>query len=225
MKTIAETRILKLKELVAEYGSAKALAERISKDPSQLSQWMNASKDSKTGKPRGMSSDIARYIETSCEKPSGWLDTPTASRTERPADSLEVAGMIPVISWVNAGSWEDPVDNYHVGDAEIWLPCPPNCNKESTFGLKITGDSMDDGSSGGYRDGEIVFVDGSQVEPVHNSDIVVKNESGKVTFKRLINSGGAWYLKPLNPNWPEKIIDLGERSTIVGRVMFSGRHR
>jgi len=133
--------------------------------------------------------------------------------------------MIPLISWVTAGAWEDPIDNHAVGDAEEWLPCPPNCQAGSTFALNITGDSMDDGSKDGYRDGEIIFVDGSQIEPKHNSDVVVKNGGGKVTFKRLLNSNGTWYLKPLNPDWPDKIIELDEHAALVGRVLFSGKFR
>jgi len=144
---------------------------------------------------------------------------------ENNADKAPTASMIPLISWVTAGAWEEPIDNHAVGDAEEWLPCPPNCQAGSTFALNITGDSMDDGSKDGYRDGEIIFVDGSQIEPKHNSDVVVKNGGGKVTFKRLLNSNGTWYLKPLNPDWPDKIIELDEHATLVGRVLFSGKFR
>lgn len=135
------------------------------------------------------------------------------------------AKRVPLISWVTAGTWEEPVDNYAVGDAEEWLPCPPGCNDASTFALLVTGESMDDGTPQGYRDGEIIFVDGSQLEPQHNSDVVVRNGGGKVTFKRLINSNGEWLLKPLNKDWPDKIIPLDEGSKIIGRVMFSGMKR
>jgi SOS-response transcriptional repressor LexA len=134
-------------------------------------------------------------------------------------------GQIPLVSWVRAGSWDEPIDNHHVGDAEDWLPCPPNCREHSTFALRISGPSMDDGSPAGYRDGELIFVDGSRIEPQHNADVVVKNGDGKVTFKRLINSNGTWYLTPLNPDWPEKILEMTPGSHIVGRVMFSGRMR
>ena len=138
---------------------------------------------------------------------------------------VEKVSKIPLISWVTAGSWDDPIDNHHVGDAEEWLPCPLECRPDATFALRVTGESMDSGAADGYRDGEIIFVDGSQVEPKHNADVIVKNGGGKVTFKRLINSNGTWYLKPLNPNWPDKIIELDEHATLVGRVMFSGKAR
>jgi len=139
--------------------------------------------------------------------------------------SLEKVQKIPLISWVNAGIWEDPTDNHHVGDAEEWLPCPLECRPDATFALRVTGESMDSGGADGYRDGEIIFVDGSKIEPKHNADFIVKNGEGKVTFKRLVNSNGTWFLKPLNPNWPEKIIELDKHAKLVGRVMFSGKSR
>lgn len=135
------------------------------------------------------------------------------------------AGKIPLISWVRAGSWDEPIDNYQLGDAEDWVPSPPDCNTTTTFALTVTGESMDDGTSQGYRDGELIYVDGSRITPEHNADVVVKNGSGKVTFKRLVLSNGDWYLKPLNPDWPEKIIQMDDDAHIVGRVIFSGKKR
>lgn len=189
---------------------------------------------------QGVQSDklkqIASALGTSVSKIHGLFEDPSeplfdeaeqASMgvMEKSAPYYTHAGKVPLISWVTAGSWEDPIDNYHVGDAEEWLPCPPNCQENTTFALTVTGESMDDGGPNGYRDGEMIFVDGSKAEPQHNADVIVKNGGGKVTFKRLINSNGDWFLKPLNPNWPDKTIPLDSEATIVGRVMFSGRMR
>lgn len=135
------------------------------------------------------------------------------------------AGKTPLISWNTAGTLTEQANNYQVGDAEDWLPCPPNCQENSTFALRLTGDSMDDGTAQGYHDGEIIFIDRTKSAAEHNADVLVKTHNGGVTFKRLIQSDGSWYLKPLNPNWPTKIIELGSSSHIVGRVLFSCRFR
>jgi hypothetical protein len=64
-----------LRTLVAEAGGTQeALGAKIQKSPAQISQWLNASKDSKTGKPRTMSRATAREIERRCGKPEGWMD-------------------------------------------------------------------------------------------------------------------------------------------------------
>lgn len=63
-----------LKRLASEYTSVANLAKVLGRSSSQVSQWINANKDSKTGKPRTISSASARMIETACGKPQGWMD-------------------------------------------------------------------------------------------------------------------------------------------------------
>ena len=132
--------------------------------------------------------------------------------------------LIPLISWVQAGDWVEPVDPFQPGYADEWYPCPVPSDPYRSFVLIVQGDSMDSGSADGYRDGEMIFVDPTQ-DAGHNDDVIVKNGKGEVTFKRLVQSGTKAYLKPLNPNWPDKIIPLDEHAVIVGRVIFSGKKR
>lgn len=66
----------RLASLVEELGSVQAVADKVEKAPAQVSQWLNASTDFKSGRPRNMSSDIARWIEGKCGKPPGWMDQP-----------------------------------------------------------------------------------------------------------------------------------------------------
>lgn len=76
MKTIEEIRQENLIALIEEMGSIQKVASAIEKSHSQVSQWKNRSKDSKTGKPRNLDSDSARMIEAKCGKEVGWLDNP-----------------------------------------------------------------------------------------------------------------------------------------------------
>lgn len=71
---VEETRRLNLLTLIALAGGQRELAERLKKNPAQISQWVNRSPDSKTGKPRVMSSGSARAIEKALAYPRGWLD-------------------------------------------------------------------------------------------------------------------------------------------------------
>ena len=229
MKELFRVRLLKaLRDMgVPEHGQGVWLSKAMKVTPKAAGKWINGDSlpdQSKWG-------DLANNLGKS--KSYFYQD-----RVEESPVSYQIGGFngvggnsnklirtIPLISWVTAGAWDDPIDNHSVGDAEAWLPCPLECRPEATFALRVMGESMDSGAVDGYRDGEIIFVDGSQVEPKHNADVIVKNGDGKVTFKRLIYSGDVWYLKPLNPNWPEKIIELDKHATLVGRVMFSGQSR
>ncbi|HJV75375.1 MAG TPA: hypothetical protein VJ654_14205 [Noviherbaspirillum sp.] len=75
MKTIDEIRRERLALLKAEYGGVGKLAEQLEKSFSQVSQWINASTHSATGKTRGISDEQCRMIEEKCEKPRGWMDS------------------------------------------------------------------------------------------------------------------------------------------------------
>ena len=74
MKSIDDIRRENLSRLRDQLGG-RQLADRIGCSESQLSQWINGSKHSVTGKKRGMRTATARVIETACSKEPGWLDT------------------------------------------------------------------------------------------------------------------------------------------------------
>jgi hypothetical protein len=74
MKLIDDIRRENLAHLREELGGLRPLAQKTERNDSQVSQWIQGSKNSGTGKPRGMRSDTARFIESKCGKPSGWLD-------------------------------------------------------------------------------------------------------------------------------------------------------
>ncbi|WP_238912516.1 hypothetical protein [Achromobacter xylosoxidans] len=76
MKTVEETRVARLRMLIAEVGSTAALnrmADRNERD-STLSQILNGAIGSKTNKPKTMGSDLARALEQATGKPRGWMD-------------------------------------------------------------------------------------------------------------------------------------------------------
>lgn len=74
MKSIDDIRRENLALLRKEVGSSRGLAARLDRDESQVGQWMHGALNSGTGKPRGMRSDTARYIEKCMGKPDGWMD-------------------------------------------------------------------------------------------------------------------------------------------------------
>lgn len=76
MDTIDSIHRHRLALLIKEHGTQAALSKVIGKSPAQISQWLNASPDSKTGKPRTMDRTTARAIEKACKKAEGWMDQP-----------------------------------------------------------------------------------------------------------------------------------------------------
>ncbi|EFU5258202.1 helix-turn-helix transcriptional regulator [Salmonella enterica] len=79
MQPIDETYRARLRLLIEQHGTQVAFAVRIGKTPAQVAQWVNASTDSKTGKPRNMSRQAAREIEKTLGLPEGWMDQPISA--------------------------------------------------------------------------------------------------------------------------------------------------
>lgn len=126
---------------------------------------------------------------------------------------------VPLISWVQAGAWQEVVDVAVAGDAERWILCPvPHSNK--TFALTVVGQSMHNpGDRRSFDDGDIIHVD-PEVPAENNSLVVVRvNSDNEATFKQLIVEGGRHFLKALNPGWPNRIIEMPEDSVICGVVI------
>ncbi|MBP6862204.1 MAG: S24 family peptidase [Neisseriaceae bacterium] len=89
MKTIAETYRDRLQLLIQRSGSQIAFAEKINRSASQVSQWINASPDSKTGTPRSLTEKSARYVERCFGLPRAWMDQPLNHSTADPLPKLK----------------------------------------------------------------------------------------------------------------------------------------
>lgn len=131
-----------------------------------------------------------------------------------------IKGYVPLISWVQAGSWCEVEDVKTLDDAEVWLPCAASHSSQS-YALRVRGLSMfNQHERRSFRDGDIIFVDPSK--DAENGSLVIAKlvDSQEATFKQLVMEGSRRFLKPLNPAWPEPIIELGEDAIICG-VVFS----
>lgn len=74
MPTIEEIRHANLLALIKEAGTIQALADKVGRSHSQLSQLKNQTKHSTTGARRTVGRDLARELEAKCGKPDGWFD-------------------------------------------------------------------------------------------------------------------------------------------------------
>jgi SOS-response transcriptional repressor LexA len=130
------------------------------------------------------------------------------------AEGPNIGRVVPLISWVQAGSFHEPIDPYRVGDAEDWLPIPKRAGPR-TFALRVRGISMEPK----YHDGEIIFVD-PDGDARNRSHVIVRLEHEKeATFKELVIEGDRRYLRALNPSWPEPVIPVTREATICGVVV------
>ncbi len=219
-----QVRLRNLELLIAEAGSAVALARLAHTSESYLSQVRRQLLTPK-GTPRGIGDDLAEKLERSMGKPHGWMDEPhddtpipeKKGGVPNAEPGPDIRGLHPLISWVQAGEWAEIAGAFELGEAEDLLPCPVRCSKD-TFVLRLKGQSMEPR----FHDGDLIFAD-PQVSPDSGKYVVVRLEdSHEATFKQLIVEGGRQYLKALNPDWPDRIIKINEDATICGVVVFKG---
>ena len=155
------------------------------------------------------------------KKSQGWMDTPHAEgaiQEEHNAhDGPDLRSLHPLISWVQAGNWYEISESFVPAYGAELLPCPVCCSPES-FVLRVRGSSMEPK----FHEGDLIFVD-PNVSPDHGKYVVVRlDESNEATFKQLIIEEGKQYLKALNPDWPNRIIEVDEEATICGVIVFKG---
>lgn len=139
-----------------------------------------------------------------------------APGTSNIADGPEMKGLVPLISWVQAGGWCEVSDIYAVGDAEQWLPCPAY-HGPRTFALRVRGLSMHNPNERhSFNDGDIIFVDPDRPAQ-HRSLVVAKlTDTQEATFKQLLVEDDKRFLMALNPSWPDRIFRINGDTEICG---------
>lgn len=156
----------------------------------------------------------ARKYERGARKPEGWLDG--LSNVEQAGD---IKGLVPLISWVQAGNWEPAHDPLQPGEAEQWMPCIASHSK-STYALRVRGDSMTapHGNTRTYPEGCIIFVDPERRSPINGDRIIARQEGEEhATFKVYKNEDGRQWLQPLNPGHEPMRQPFTVLGTIIGK--------
>lgn len=219
VKTI---RLKNLRRIIDERfnGVAGQCADALGMKRPQMSRWVTANQKSR----QGIAEESAREIERKLGYPMGYLDeiarndhAATLSDTEKQNvfPGPDIRGRIPLISWVQAGTWSEVVDIYEPGYAERWLPFLKN-NGENVFALRVEGDSMTARFGKSYPDGCIIFVDPDQRMPTNGDRIVAKLVgSQKTTFKSYTEDAGRKWLRPLNDSHPP----IYDEFFVIGKVI------
>ena len=220
-----QIRLKNLELLISEAGSAANLANLVGTNSSYLSQ-VRRQMPTQKGTPRGIGDDLAGKLEQGMGKREGWMDeqhldewglSNTAGKDTNARLGPDIRSLHPVISWAQAGDWMEIADDYEPQYGDELLPCPVKCSQDA-YVLRVLGISMEPK----FHDGDLIFVD-PHVDPTGGKYVVVMLEdTAEATFKQLIVEGGRQYLKALNPEWPNRIIEVNQNARICGVVVFKG---
>lgn len=227
MKTIGEIRRENMLIAQDRVGGAEQLAELADLSAAYLSQIKNKTLESKTKKEKQMGDKAARKIEIALGEPVGWMDadhTTDFSQHRNVAPAPVGTRKIPLISYVQAGSWTDTIDPYHPGDAHEWLLTDLELS-EYAFGLEIKGNSM----APEFNPGDRVIIDPA-VSPRPGDFVVAKNGEEEATFKKYRPRGRnekgeqVIELAPLNPDYESMRSDITP-FIIIGTMVEARRYR
>ncbi len=150
---------------------------------------------------------------------ANWLETAEGEWTfdSNVEAGPEVRGLVPVISWIRAGSWDEASNPLLPGDAERWLGCPLPHSK-GTYALRVKGDSMTAPypNTRSYPEGCLIFVDPEKRSPMNGDRIVaILDGESEVTFKIYKNEDGRQWLQPINPSHEP----IRQRFRVLGTVI------
>lgn len=132
------------------------------------------------------------------------------------ASGPNLDSLVPLISFVQAGSWDEAHDPYPPGQGEEFMACP-TAHGPNTYALRVEGDSMTAPFGKSYPHGSIIFVDPDLAGAVVSGDRVVAKLSGDshVTFKVFVKDGPVRFLRPLNPQHPP----IMDEFRVIGKVI------
>ncbi len=160
----------------------------------------------------------AQAVDPSAEPPRVTQTTAVAGGN---ASVIGATGRrLPVIGSVAAGAWCEAVDQYQPGDADEWIEAPGPVGPNA-YVLNIEGISMHDPAGPvSFADGDKVVIDPSKEARAGDFVVAKLTSSDRVTFKRLRQEDGDWYLEAINPSWTPRYIRVDEDWHICGRAMW-----
>jgi SOS-response transcriptional repressor LexA len=122
---------------------------------------------------------------------------------------------IPIISYVQAGTWHEPYE-INKEDIDEWVGF--DTNDPNAFGLRVIGKSMEPN----FNEGDRIIIS-PRMEPQSGDYVIVKYD-GNVTFKKLKLYKEMLILQPLNPDFEEiflsgeQLKNFKEIGKVIGQI-------
>lgn len=128
---------------------------------------------------------------------------------------------VPLISWVEAGSFAEAVDSYARGTGKRMIQTSLKVGRLA-YALEVHGNSMNNprDERRSFPNGSVIIVDPAR-EYRNGSLIIARvDDESETTFKQYVEDAGRRMLMPLNPQFPALPIDqpLTYCGTVVGKA-------
>jgi SOS-response transcriptional repressor LexA len=210
---VKHTRRENMRALSRSIGGISALAKRLNKSQSQISQLIGITPAKNIG------DKIAAQVEKSFNKPLGWLDKDHYGVQESPAiyavapESQPQVHWIPIIAWEKIINWSTQALNDN--GAAHQIPTHLNVGKR-TFALHLNEEYHSSNPNIIFPASAIIITDPDQ-QPSHGSLVIVVFAGNNTPELRQTHfEGFKRILQPLNNN--RSVMELGDNDHIIGVV-------
>lgn len=210
---VKHTRRENMRALARSIGGISALAKRLNKSQSQISQLIGITPAKNIG------DKIAAQVEKSFNKPLGWLDKDHYGVQESQAiyaiapESQPPVHWIPIISWDKVIDWSAQTLNETTHTHQI--PTHLSVGKR-TYALQLTEEYHASNPNLVLPTNSIVITDPDQ-QPAHGSLVIVAFAGNPIPELRQAHfEGFKRLLQPLNNN--RSVVELGDNDHIIGVV-------
>lgn len=209
--TISNTRLQNFRrELTHRKLRLSDVADRLGKSPAQISAFGGRNPT------KGIGNQIAREIEEMFGLKTGALDIPDGdrSRTEQPSHML-----IPILSSSQAYEWLTSPDLLREHSDMEWAAIP-GIKNEKAFLLLIDGSSMSPKINAGDR----VAVDPALQPITDEFGAFIDHSSQSIVIRQVSIESKKYYVCASNQDWPDRIIQLPEHWSLVGKCLWILKH-
>ncbi|HDY4931569.1 TPA: LexA family transcriptional regulator [Yersinia enterocolitica] len=184
-----------------DHGRGSAIARALKISSKGVSKWFNGESIPRPAKMQ----ELAKFLKVD----PVWLQlgiNPNGDSNVSYVGKKKTTNEFPLISWVSAGGWLEAVEPYRKDEIDVWPETTVDAS-ESSFWLRVKGDSMTSPTGFTVPEGMIILVD-PEKEAVSGKLVVAKLENeNEATFKQYMTDAGRKYLKALNPHHPPTIIN------------------
>ena len=178
--------------------------------------------DLERGKSQG--SNFTARIADVCKVSALWLETGEGAMVPSEHANVDMhlqpyrdETKYPLISWIQAGMWEESCDNFAPGDAEEWIHSDADAGR-CGYWLEVKGLSMYSAAGPSFPPTMRILVRAEDFDVISGKFYVARLKStGETTFKQYVRDSGVSYLAPLNPSF--KTIEIDDDVEIIGRVV------
>ncbi|EKN5964970.1 TPA: LexA family protein [Yersinia enterocolitica] len=184
-----------------DHGKGIAIARALKISSKGVSKWFNGESIPR----QATMQELAKFLKVD----PVWLQlgiNPNGGGNVSYVGKKKTTNEFPLISWVSAGCWLEAVEPYRKDEIDVWPETTVDAS-DSSFWLRVKGDSMTSPSGFTVPEGMIILVD-PEKEAVSGKLVVAKLENeNEATFKQYMTDAGRKFLKALNPHHPPTIIN------------------